>query len=98
MMSKGNSQIFPVYLLYGPEDYLMEEEVQKLLNQTLSQHLSRSFWSNDRLLEETPKRSRKGRESGRILPVKGAVISFLDEESDEGKGENPFGRMCELFG
>jgi DNA polymerase-3 subunit delta len=37
LMSKGNSQIFPVYLLYGPEDYLIEEEVQKLLNQTLSQ-------------------------------------------------------------
>ncbi|MBP1695852.1 MAG: polymerase delta subunit [Deltaproteobacteria bacterium] len=35
-MSKGNSQIYPVYFLYGPEDYLMEEEIQKLLNQTLS--------------------------------------------------------------
>jgi DNA polymerase-3 subunit delta len=29
--------IFPVYLLYGPEDYLIEEEIQRLLNQTLSQ-------------------------------------------------------------
>jgi DNA polymerase-3 subunit delta len=37
MMSKKNSQIYPVYLLYGPEDYLIEEEIQKLLNQTLSQ-------------------------------------------------------------
>lgn len=37
MMSKKNSQVYPVYFLYGPEDYLIEEETQKLLNQTLSQ-------------------------------------------------------------
>ena len=30
------SDIHPVYFLYGPEDYLIEEEIQKLLNQTLS--------------------------------------------------------------
>ena len=29
--------IYPVYLLYGPEDYLIEEEIQELLNRTLSQ-------------------------------------------------------------
>ncbi|HMK76852.1 MAG TPA: DNA polymerase III subunit delta [Thermodesulfobacteriota bacterium] len=34
---KLRSDIYPVYLLYGPEDYLIEEEIQKLLNQTLSQ-------------------------------------------------------------
>ena len=33
---KVRSDIYPVYLLHGPEDYLMEEEVQRLLNQTLS--------------------------------------------------------------
>jgi len=33
---KVRSDIYPVYLLYGPEDYLIEEEIQKLLNQTLS--------------------------------------------------------------
>jgi len=37
LMLKQNSQIYPVYLLYGPEDYLIEEEIQKILNQTLSQ-------------------------------------------------------------
>jgi len=35
-MTKSNKPIYPVYFLYGPEDYLVEEEVQKLLNQTLS--------------------------------------------------------------
>jgi len=33
---KARSDIYPVYYLYGPEDYLIEEEIQKLLNQTLS--------------------------------------------------------------
>src|SRR4030042_3568345 len=34
---KARSDICPVYFLYGPEDYLIEEEIQLLLNQTLSQ-------------------------------------------------------------
>jgi DNA polymerase-3 subunit delta len=34
---KARSDIYPVYFLYGPEDYLIEEEIQKILNQTLSQ-------------------------------------------------------------
>ncbi len=33
---KAPSEISPVYFLYGPEDYLIEEEIQRLLNQTLS--------------------------------------------------------------
>jgi len=36
-MAKQDAQIYPVYFLYGQEDYLVEEEIQKLLNQTLSQ-------------------------------------------------------------
>lgn len=35
--AKVTPEIFPVYLLYGPEDYLIEEEIQGLLNRTLSQ-------------------------------------------------------------
>jgi len=37
--SKGTGaagKIHPVYFLYGPEDYLIEEEIQGLLNQTVS--------------------------------------------------------------
>src|SRR5512143_1948310 len=33
---KAPSEISPVHFLYGPEDYLIEEEIQRLLNQTLS--------------------------------------------------------------
>jgi DNA polymerase-3 subunit delta len=36
-MTNQKADIYLIYLLYGPEDYLIEEEIQKLLNQTLSQ-------------------------------------------------------------
>jgi DNA polymerase-3 subunit delta len=36
LMSKSNGQIYPVYFLFGPEDYLIEGEIQRLLGQTLS--------------------------------------------------------------
>jgi DNA polymerase-3 subunit delta len=35
LMTKPNSQIYPIYFLYGPEDFLIDEETQRLLNQTL---------------------------------------------------------------
>jgi DNA polymerase-3 subunit delta len=34
---KASFQIYPIYFLYGPEEYLIEEVIQKLLDQTLSQ-------------------------------------------------------------
>jgi DNA polymerase-3 subunit delta len=37
MKAKASIEIYPIYFLYGPEDYLIEEGVQKLLNNTLSQ-------------------------------------------------------------
>ena len=37
MKQKSTPKFYPVYFLYGPEDYLIEEEIQKLLNQTLSE-------------------------------------------------------------
>ena len=37
MKAKVTPEIYPVYFLYGPEDYLIEEEIQELLNRTLSQ-------------------------------------------------------------
>ena len=37
LMPKKDSQIYPVYFLYGPEDFLIEEEIQGILSRTLSQ-------------------------------------------------------------
>ena len=36
-MTNQKADIYPIYLLYGPEDYLIEEEIQGILNRTLSQ-------------------------------------------------------------
>jgi DNA polymerase-3 subunit delta len=35
-MTRQKVETLPVYFLYGPEDYLIEEEIQRLLNQALS--------------------------------------------------------------
>ncbi|MDP2972450.1 MAG: DNA polymerase III subunit delta, partial [Deltaproteobacteria bacterium] len=35
-MTRLKTETFPIYFLYGPEDYLIEEEIRRLLNQTLS--------------------------------------------------------------
>ena len=35
-MPKPNSQISPIYFLFGPETFLIDEEVKRLLDQTLS--------------------------------------------------------------
>jgi DNA polymerase-3 subunit delta len=34
-MEESSSQIFPVYFLYGPETYLVDEEIRRLLDQVL---------------------------------------------------------------
>ena len=33
---KKHAELYPVYLFYGPEDFLMEEEIERLLEKTLS--------------------------------------------------------------
>jgi len=33
---KKHADLYPVYLFYGPEDFLMEEEIERLLDRTLS--------------------------------------------------------------
>jgi DNA polymerase-3 subunit delta len=35
-MAKQKEEIYPVYFLYGPEDYLIDEVIQRLLDNTLS--------------------------------------------------------------
>ncbi len=36
MATKGSVNIYPLYFLFGPEDFLIEEETKRLLDQTLS--------------------------------------------------------------
>ncbi|MBM4277091.1 MAG: DNA polymerase III subunit delta [Deltaproteobacteria bacterium] len=35
-MTRLKAETFPIYFLYGSEDYLIEEEIRRLMNQTLS--------------------------------------------------------------
>ena len=35
-MTKQKAEIYPIYFIYGPENYLIEEEIQRLLDRTLS--------------------------------------------------------------
>ncbi len=35
-MTKQKGEIYPIYFLFGPEEYLIDEEIQRLLNKTLS--------------------------------------------------------------
>ena len=35
-MTKQKAEIYPIYLIYGPENYLIDEEIQGLLDKTLS--------------------------------------------------------------
>jgi DNA polymerase-3 subunit delta len=37
MMLRSREEIYPIYFLYGPEDFLIEEEIQGILSRTLSQ-------------------------------------------------------------
>jgi DNA polymerase-3 subunit delta len=37
LMTRRNLHIYPVYYLYGPEDYLIDENVKRLMDRTLSE-------------------------------------------------------------
>ena len=81
---KTRSQIYPVYLLYGPEDYLIEEEIQKLLNQTLSQK-ERGF--NFHLFNGEEHNSQEIIQTAETLPMfsqyRFVLISEADRMDDE---------------
>jgi len=79
LMSKKNLQIHPVYFLYGPEDYLIEEEIQKLLNQTLSQK-ERGF--NLHLFDGEEHSSREIVQAAQTLPMFSKYRFVLIREAD----------------
>ena len=33
---KASTKIYPIHIIYGAEDYLIEEEISKLIDQTLT--------------------------------------------------------------
>ncbi|PIX23954.1 MAG: DNA polymerase III subunit delta [Deltaproteobacteria bacterium CG_4_8_14_3_um_filter_45_9] len=76
---KARSDIYPVYFLYGPEDYLIEEEIQKLLNQTLSQK-ERGF--NFHLFNGEEHSSQEMIQTAQTLPMFSQYRFVLISEAD----------------
>ena len=76
---KATPEIYPIYFLYGPEDYLIEEEIQKLLNQTLSQK-ERGF--NFHLFNGEEHSSQEIVQTARTLPMFSQHRFVLVREAD----------------
>ena len=78
-MTKPNSQIYPIYLLYGAEDYLIEEEMQKLLDRTLSQ---KERGLNLHLFRGEEHKSQEIVQSAQTLPMFAKYRVVLISEAD----------------
>ena len=82
---KPSPEIYPVYFLYGPEDYLIEEEIQKLLNRTLSQK-ERGF--NLHLFNGEEHRGQEIVQTAQTLPMFSQHRFILVSEADRMDEEN----------
>ena len=79
MKAKTTPDIYPVYFLYGPEDYLIEEEIQELLNRTLSQK-ERGF--NFHLFSGEEHSNREIVQAAQTLPMFSQYRFVLVREAD----------------
>jgi len=77
---KAQSNIYPVYFLYGPEDYLIEGEIQLLLNQTLSQK-ERGF--NFHVFNSGEHNSQEIIQAAQTLPMFSQYRFVLVSEADQ---------------
>lgn len=79
-MTKQNTPIFPIYFLYGPEDYLIEEEIRRLLNQVLSAK-ERGF--NLHLFNGEEHSSREIVQTAQTLPMFSPYRFVIVREADQ---------------
>jgi DNA polymerase-3 subunit delta len=79
MKAKTTPEIYPIYLLYGPEDYLIEEEIQEILNRTLSQK-ERGF--NSHLFNGEEHSSQEIVQTAQTLPMFSRYRFVLIREAD----------------
>ena len=77
---KARSDIYPVYFLYGAEDYLLHEEIQKLLDRTLSQK-ERGF--NLHLFSGEEHRSQEIVQAAQTVPMFSKYRVVLVSEADK---------------
>lgn len=78
-MTKQNSPIFPIYFLYGPEDYLIEEQIRQLLNQALSPR-QRGF--NLHLFSAEQHRAQEILQTAQTLPMFSPCRFILIRDAD----------------
>ncbi len=79
MTGKQKAEIYPVYFLYGPEDYLIEEEVQGLLDRTLS---PRERGLNLHLFSGIEHSAQEITQAARTLPMFARYRFILVREAD----------------
>ncbi len=82
---KTQGEIHPVYFLYGPEDYLIEEEIKRLLDQTLlpkERSLNLHFFSGE---EHSP---REIIQAARTWPMFSSYRYILVREMDQFKEDS----------
>jgi DNA polymerase-3 subunit delta len=79
-MAKPSSPIYPIYFLYGPEDYLIEEEIRRLLDRTLTPK-ERAF--NLHVFHGVEHNAREIIEAARTLPMFSQYRFVLIREADQ---------------
>ncbi len=84
-MTKIKADLFPIYFLYGPEEYLIEEEIQRLLNQTLSPK-ERGF--NLHLFDGEEHHAQEILQTARTLPMFSSYRFILIRQADQFDEEN----------
>jgi len=80
MKTKTAEQTYPIYFLYGPEDYLIEDEIQRLLNRTLSQ---KERGLNLHIFSGEEHRSQEILQTSQTLPMFSRYRFVLVREADQ---------------
>ncbi len=84
-MTRQKAETLPVYFLYGPEDFLIEEEIERLLRQTLSPK-ERGF--NFHVFSGEENSGREILQTAQTLPMFSSYRFVLVREADHFDGEN----------
>ena len=79
MKTKTAEQTCPIYFLYGPEDYLIEDEIQRLLNRILSQ---KERGLNLHIFSGEEHRSQEILQTSQTLPMFSRYRFILVSEAD----------------
>jgi len=77
---KKHADLYPVYLFYGPEDFLMEEEIERLLEKTLS---SKERGLNFHVFSAEENSAQEIAQTAQTLPMFSRYRFVLVKEADQ---------------